>query len=283
MKIAHNPVALLTGAAGGIGSEIAKKLDKQGYKLILIDLNLERLEALSGKLMTTPMCIAADITDSAKVDDICNQVIQTYGKVDVLINNAGVINTRPPELCSYDDIDLEINVNYKAAVYMMKAFLPYMISQKSGHIISVSSLGGLMPLKETPGYSGSKFALRGYMLSLYLAVKKYGIHVTTIYPTAIDTPMLLKETLNGGSPLNFFSAPLKPEDVANAVEKSIKKKKPEVALPESAGVFCKLLSMLPKQIPLITKLIKPLANINYKKYMEKNKANIDKLKHEKGV
>lgn len=283
MKTSNYKVALLTGAAGGIGSEIAKNLDAQGIHLVLVDLNLERLESLSQKLVNTPMCIAADITDSAKVDDIRNQVIQTYGKIDILINNAGVINTKPTELSSYEELDLEINVNYKAALYMTKAFLPYMISRESGHIISVSSLGGLMPLKETPGYSGSKFALRGYMLSLALAVKKHGIHITTLYPTAIDTPMLLKEAITGGSPLNFFSAPLKPVDVAKAVEKAIKKKKLEIALPGVAGTFCKFMSFFPKQIPLMTKAIQPLANINLKEYMEKNMIKLEDMKRELGV
>lgn len=276
-------VAVLTGAAGGIGSEIAKMLDNQGYHTVLVDLNLERLEQLSRKLVNTPMCIASDITDSEKVDQIRNQVIQAYGKIDVLINNAGVINTKPTELSSYEEIDLEINVNYKAAVYMTKAFLPYMIAQKTGHIISISSLGGLMPLKETPGYSGSKFALRGYMLSLYLAVKKHGIHVSTLYPTAIDTPMLLKESITGGSPLNFFSAPLSPEDVASAVQKAIQKKKIEISLPGAAGVFCKIMSTFPKQIPLMTEMIKPLSDINLKTYVEKNKVILENMKSELGL
>jgi short-subunit dehydrogenase len=140
-----------------------------------------------------------------------------------------------------------------------------------------------MPLKETPGYSGSKFALRGFMLALNLAVKKHGIHVTALYPTAIDTPMLLKEAITGGSPLNFFSAPLKPDDVANAVEKAIMKKKAEIALPGIAGTFCKFMSFFPKQIPLMTKLIEPLANINLKKYMEKNKVILERMKSELGI
>lgn len=272
-------VSLLTGAAGGIGQKIAMMLDEHGYHQVLVDLNQDKLQQLSSSLTNESLCIVADITDWKRIDEIEKQVIETYGKLDLLINNAGVINTPPMEELTYEKIDLEIDVNYKGSVYLTKAFVPHMMAEKSGHIISISSLGGLMPLKETPGYSGTKFALRGYMLSLYQALKPYGIYVTTIYPTAIDTPMLLHEIMSGGSLLNFSSAPLKPKNVADAVHKAIEKRSMEIAVPKSAGVFCKIITVLPKSISFFEKIIRPIAKFHLKKYLKENQSAIDSLKN----
>ena len=271
MKNPGEAVSILTGAAGGIGKEIALLLDKEGYNQVLVDVNEKGLERVAGDLTRTPCCIAADITDYKNVRKIKNQIMSMYGRVDALINNAGVIVTTPFDEAGYDEIEREFNVNYKSIVYFMREFIPVMKNQGGGNIVSISSLGGIMPLKEAPGYCGTKFGLRGFMLSQNIALRRFGIHVSTVYPTAIDTPMLQHEATHGGSLLNFVSDPLQPVMVAKAVIKAIKKNKMEIAVPSSEGYLCKLMGFFPALIPKILPLLESMADRNRLKYIKRKK------------
>jgi short-subunit dehydrogenase len=269
MKKANEMVSLLTGAAGGIGREIALLLDKEGYTQVLIDINKKGLAETASGLSISPCLIDSDITNIENVRKIKKQVLSMYGKLDVLINNAGVVVTTPFDTAEYDEIEREFNVNYKSIIYLLREFLPVMKSQGRGNIVSVCSLGGIMPLKEAPGYCGTKFGLRGFMLSQSIALKKSGIHVSCIYPTAIDTPMLHHEALHGGSLLNFLSDPLQPVKVAKAVVKAIKKNKMEISVPGSEGFLCKLMGSFPALISGILPLLEPGANRNRLKYIKR--------------
>lgn len=260
-------VALLTGAAGGIGRETALLLDQEGYRLVLVDLSEAGLRRVAGELRTPPRCIATDITRLPNVQRIRAEVLAAFGRLDVLVNNAGVVVTTPFEDAGYDEIERELDVNYRSVLYFMREFVPVMKAQGSGSIVTTSSLGGIMPLKEAPGYCGTKFGLRGFMLSQSIALRPFGIHVSTIYPTAIDTPMLRHEAVHGGSLMNFVSEPLQPVAVGRAVVKAIQKRKMELAVPGSEGWLCKLLGAFPGLIPLLLPLLEPLARRNRRRYV----------------
>lgn len=269
MKRSNERVVLLTGAAGGIGKEISLLLDKEGYRQVLVDINKKGLEEVAGNLSISPTLINLDITNLAKVKQIKKLVLDRFGKLDILINNAGVVVTTPFDTAEYSEIENEFNVNYKAILYLMREFVPLMKDQGEGKILSVCSLGGLMPLKEAPGYCGSKFGLRGFMLSQSIALKKSGIRLSCIYPTAIDTAMLHHEALHGGSLLNFLSNPLHPKKVAVAVMKAIKKNKMEISVPGSEGIFCKIIGSFPSLIPIFLPLLEPLCERNRRIYVAK--------------
>lgn len=262
-------ISLLTGAAGGIGREIARLLDHEGYRQILVDLNEEKLNSVASELSIAPHCIVSNITDVRNVASIREQVQSRFGRLDVLVNNAGVIMTTPFDEAHYDEIDREYSVNYRAVLHFMREFIPVMKRQKSGNIVTISSLGGILPLKEAPGYCGSKFGVRGFMLAQNIALRRHGITVSTIYPTAIDTPMLEHEALHGGSLLNFVSDPLKPVQVAQAVIRAIKKRKMEIAVPTSEGYLCKFLGFFPGVIPSVLPFVERIADRNRLKYIKR--------------
>ncbi len=263
----NGKVSLLTGAAGGIGREIALLLDREGYHQVLVDLSEAGLRRVAGELRTPPRCIATDITRLANVQRIREEVVAAHGRLDVLVNNAGIVVTTPFEDASYEEIERELDVNYRSILYFMRELVPVMKAQGGGSIVSTSSLGGIMPLREAPGYCGTKFGLRGFMLSQSIALRRFGIHVSTVYPTAIDTPMLRHEATHGGSLMNFVSEPLQPSAVARAVLKAIRKRKMEVAVPTSEGWLCKLLGALPGLIPVLLPLLEPLARRNRRRYV----------------
>lgn len=138
-----------------------------------------------------------------------------------------------------------------------------------GTVISIASLAAILPLAVSPGYTASKFALRGLMLSLNMALKQHGIHVGCVCPSAVDTPMLQEEAISGGSTLNFLQEPLAPDDVANAVWKVIKKGKMEICVPGHEGISSKLGSFFPSILPMILPWLERIGERNQIKYLQK--------------
>jgi len=247
----NKPVALITGAAGGIGRAIAAMLAKQGYLLALADINEEGLEKLSGELGPGHLTYPNDITDYNKVCKMIENIHLTTGRIDVMVNNAGMVVIKPFIDCSIEDLKSEIDLNYMAALYCIKTVLPYMQKAGSGVIVSVSSLGAITPMAVSPNYTASKAALRGLMLALNLTLAPHGIHAGCVCPSAVDTKMLEMEALGGGSLLNFLQKPLAPEAVAAAVWQVIDKNKIEVCIPGSEGVSSKLGAFFPALFPKI--------------------------------
>ena len=266
-----NKIALITGAAGGVGWETAVLLDKQGVRLALVDIDQKGLADLAASLIQEPLCIDADITSLKEIKRIKTEVFNEFSRLDILINNAGIVSARPFEDREIEEIEREMNVNYTAANYLIREFIPHMKERGSGSIISVCSLGGILPLKESPVYAASKFALRGLMISLHLALKEYGIKVTNICPTAIDTPLLVKEAEEGGSLLNFLADPLPASAVAEAVLKAMRTGKIEICVPWSEGIGSKFLGFFPSLIPVLAPVLERMARKRHREYLDRNK------------
>lgn len=113
-------VAIITGAAGSIGGEIAEKLDRQDFHLMLVDINQGGLEGLRAKLEGTHESYCSDIRELKNVRNIIAKILETQGRIDVLINNAGVVVTEPFCRCPYEDMERELDVNYRAALYFIR-------------------------------------------------------------------------------------------------------------------------------------------------------------------
>lgn len=270
----QKPMAIITGAAGGIGRAIAECLDQKGYCLALVDINPDGLKSLQSEIGDEHHTFLTDITDLAKVREMINCVAAINGNIDVLVNNAGMVITQPFTDCSIDKLRREHELNYMSALSFIKEVLPHMQTAGSGTIVSVASLAGILPLAVSPGYTASKFALRGLMLSLNMTLKPYGIHVGCVCPSAVDTPMLYHEATSGGSTLNFLQKPLAPVAVANAVWKVIKKKKMEVCLPGHEGVSSKLGGFFPAILPWLLPWLERIGEQNRIKYLKEKKTHL---------
>lgn len=265
----QKPVALVTGAAGGIGKAIANVLASRGYRMALADIDEAGLGNLIDSLGPEHLTYVADVTDLKKVHEMIDDIILKTTRIDVLVNNAGMVIIEPFENCPIDDLCRENSLNYLSALYCIKEVLPHMQKAASGTIVSISSLGAIMPMATSPNYTASKAALRGLMLSLNLALKKYGIHVGCVCPSAVDTKMLYKEAIGGGSVLNFLQEPLSPDAVAGAVWKVIKKKKMEVCIPGHEGFSSKLGNSMPFLFPLVLPLLERAGERNRIKFVKK--------------
>ncbi len=185
-------VVVITGASSGLGEATARHLSAQGASVVLGARRVDRIQALAAELAGTggkAIAIATDVTDYDQVKRLVDAAVQAYGRVDVMINNAGLMPHSPLERLKIDDWDRTIDVNIKGVLYGIAAALPYMKQQKSGHIINVSSVAGH---KVTPGgavYAATKHAVRALSEGLRLEVKPYNIRTTVISPGAVATEL----------------------------------------------------------------------------------------------
>lgn len=244
-------VAIVTGAAGGIGSEIASLFDKDGALLVLADINSDGLARLASKLSRKPLLVQCDITDKERVKNLMESAVTKFGRVDILVNNAGIITPGLFEDSRYEDIERQVDINLMGAIYCTREVIPLMKTSGGGNIVTISSLAGIAPETYSAIYTATKYALRGFGLTLRVELKKHNIYVSTIFPDSVDTPMLKYEASHGGSPLTFLNPPVSPAVVAKAVRRAVVKRKIELYVPYSQGLASKIIICLPWIIPFL--------------------------------
>ena len=189
--MSKSPVILITGASSGIGAATARMFAKEGYRVVLAARRENRLEDLADRICLGGGQAIAVRTDVKNLEDI-NNLVQTalavFGRIDILFNNAGFGRIDWLEgLAPGDDIQSQIQVNLTGLILLTQAVLPHMIERRSGHIINMSSVAGLLAMPTYSVYAASKFAVRGFSEALRREVAVYGINVSAIYPGAVDT------------------------------------------------------------------------------------------------
>jgi len=176
---------LITGTSSGLGLESAILFAEHGYKVYATMRNLNKSKAIKDRI-TDKMSIKIkqlDVTSSNAVNNVVHDIIEEDGAIDILLNNAGAGFAKTLEQTSEEEIDWMMDVNFKGAVRTTKAVLPYMRKKKAGHIINISSVGGLVGQPFNELYCASKFALEGFTESLasYLSIP-FNIHFSLIEP-----------------------------------------------------------------------------------------------------
>lgn len=186
----RDKVVVITGASSGLGAETARHLAREGAKVVLGARRMDRLAALAGELgLAQDAVVKVDVTDRAQVKALVDHAVGTHGRVDVILNNAGLMPHSPLERLKVEQWDQMIDVNVKGVLYGIAAVLPHMKAQKSGHIINVSSVAGH---KVRPGgvvYAATKHAVRVISEGLRQEVKPYNIRTTIISPGAVATEL----------------------------------------------------------------------------------------------
>jgi 3alpha(or 20beta)-hydroxysteroid dehydrogenase len=188
-------VVVLTGAASGIGRAAARLLAKEGAIQFLLDIDHagleETLRSLEPKVPAFPR--HTDVRNPDEVKSAVEAVIDAYGKIDVLICNAGVVRIGEIENLADEDYDLLINVNLKGTHYCCKYAVPYFKRQKHGVIITVASVAAHVGQVQHASYCSTKAAVLGLTRALALDLAPHGVRVNSISPGATDTPMLLRD------------------------------------------------------------------------------------------
>ncbi len=223
---------LITGGAGGIGLCLAAQFAKAGSSLIISDINAEALESARAKLQGLCADVATykvDITKRRQVKDMASDILERFGGLDILINNAGLGFSA--ELAD-TDIDMWkklIDVNLMGTLYHVDAFLPSMKERGKGQIVNVSSGQAILRLPTWGAYAAVKSALGAYSETLYYELRGHGIHVTTIYPFMVNTGFYSDiEGESFGAKLSMKLVPyysMSPEKAGKIIFKAVKKKK----------------------------------------------------------
>lgn len=193
----RNKVVLVTGGSRGLGLVMARQLLQQGARVAVSARDQAELERARSDLAQHPgrvLTVSCDISDRQQVQAMVHDVQRHFGRIDVLINNAGTIQVGPVELMTLEDYEAAMNVHFWGPLYAISAVLPAMRQRREGRIVNISSIGGKVSVPHLLPYSASKFALVGLSEGLRAELAKDGIVVTTVCPGLMRT----------GSPRNAF-------------------------------------------------------------------------------
>jgi NADP-dependent 3-hydroxy acid dehydrogenase YdfG len=191
MQNIKDKVVVITGASSGLGEATARALAKEGAKLVLGARRMDRLKALASELsLGDKAAVQTDVSDYAQVKHLVDHAVKTHGRIDVILNNAGLMPLSPLDRLKIEDWDRMIDVNIKGVLYGIAAALPHMKAQKSGHIINVSSVAGHRVRPSSTVYSATKTAVRVISEGLRQEVTPYNIRTTIISPGAVSSELL---------------------------------------------------------------------------------------------
>ncbi|WCK55803.1 SDR family oxidoreductase [Aneurinibacillus sp. Ricciae_BoGa-3] len=253
-------IIAITGASSGIGRELARMAAAEGAVPILLARTIQALEELKAELIATaPECAAypLDVTDNEQVEDTVKQIFDTFGRIDVWVNNAGYGIFSEFTLARLEDFTDMMDVNYMGTVRCAKAVLPHMLIHNSGHIINIASVAGKIATPKSSGYSATKFAVIAFTSTLRQELAGTGVKVTAINPGPVETAFFNRADATGEYRKNIERFMLTPQQVAGAILQSVKRYRPEIILPG----YMKLGVIIQQLMPgLFDRVISPRIN-----------------------
>ncbi|GGO02779.1 SDR family NAD(P)-dependent oxidoreductase [Saccharibacillus kuerlensis] len=241
-----NKIVFITGASSGIGALAARLASERGAVPILAARSEAKLrraaEAVPGPHGICPL----DVGSEESVEAAVLKVIEEYGRIDILINNAGYGRFETAEEMDLADYEGIMNVNYLGVVRCTKAVLPHMRRNGSGQIVTVASMAGKFATAKSAGYAASKHAVLGFMNSLRQELHGSGIAVSSINPGPIDTPFFETADPGGSYIQNVSRFILPPEKVAREMVRIMETRRDEIDLPRYLGIVIRLYGLMPR-------------------------------------
>ncbi len=217
-KYFNGKTAVITGAASGIGRAFAEQLAAIGTNLVLSDINMTRLEEVKqvlSKYLVNVVTVRCDVTKEQEVNELAKLAIANFKTVDLLFSNAGIASAGFTKYIEMDQWDRIIHINLYGMIHCVRAFLPKMLEQGSGHIIVTSSIAGTLGTGGLGPYNATKFANSGFCESLYGEYKSQGINVSIVSPFPLKTNLI--ETVGINIPPHLTDN-LSPDTVKNAID-----------------------------------------------------------------
>ena len=220
----ENKTAVVTGAASGLGKAIVEKFLEEGSKVIIVDINEDAGRELSENLGSRTLAVSADVGDANSVENLQKSIFESFEKVDVVINNAGITHLPTPlDEVTEEDFDRVFRVNCKSVYLMAKAFVPNMKNQGSGSILNIASTAGVSPRPNLNWYNSSKGWMNTATRTMAVELAPFGLRVNAVNPVASETPLLasfmgedtpeMRQKFLSTIPLGRFA---QPRDIANA-------------------------------------------------------------------
>ncbi|WP_159887385.1 SDR family NAD(P)-dependent oxidoreductase [Paenibacillus puerhi] len=242
----RDKVVVITGASSGIGALMAQRLAEQGAVPVLVARSETRLAEVSERVAGPHGTFVLDVQSTEQVDAVMSRILEEYGRIDILINNAGYgVFSRFADapLREFEDM---MDVNYMGTVRCIKAVLPHMLNRGTGHIVNIASMAGKIGSAKSSGYSATKHAVLGLTNCLRPELVGTGVYVTAINPGPIDTPFFDRADPSGTYVNNVRWFMLKPDRVVRRMMRAIERRTPEVNLPFTAAAGVKLFQLFPR-------------------------------------
>lgn len=183
-------MAVVTGAASGIGRALARALSARGARVVAADLDAEGAAAVAAELGDGAIGAGVDVTDAGAVWDLVEGTVARHGRIDLLFNNAGIGGGGPAQDIGVAEWRAVIDVDLLGVVHGVAAAYPVMVRQGSGHIVNTASLAGLMPAPHLTPYAAAKHAVVGLSVTLRVEAAAHGVRVCAVCPGPVDTPLL---------------------------------------------------------------------------------------------
>ena len=250
-------VVAITGA-GGIGSETARAFAEEGCRVAVCDRLVDRLEIarerLEGGAGEVHMMVA-DVSDELQVRNFIEATVERWGRVDVLVNNAGYGLHKPFFKTSVEEVQAQLQTNYMGVVYATKAALEHMVPARRGHIINVVSVVAKLPVPNSGNYAATKAALDSLSSTLRAELSEYGIVVTTVYPTAVRNTHFFEtsgSTIEETWARHFMKEPF---EIAAAVVGAAKSLQAEVHVGAQSRILPVARALLPPVVRLALRWI----------------------------
>jgi NAD(P)-dependent dehydrogenase (short-subunit alcohol dehydrogenase family) len=250
-------VVLITGGSRGLGLLLARELALLGSRIAICARRPDELEAARAELEALGaqvLAVPCDVADRDQVNTMVNQVTARFGRIDVLVNNASIIQVGPLDSLTLQDFESAMDVNFWGVVNTTWAVLPAMRAQRSGRVVTIDSIGGRVAVPHLLPYDAAKFAARGFSEGLRAELAGTGVHVTTILPGLMRTGSPLNATFKGQHALEFLwfaaadSVPLlamSAERAAHRIVQAIRRGETEVTLTWQARTLGLLHDLFP--------------------------------------
>jgi short-subunit dehydrogenase len=248
---AQNKVIVVTGGGSGMGRELVLNLLGKGAKVVAIDINetsLQETEKLAGAHAGDLTVFVADITNKAAVESLLEKAISKYGHVDGIINNAGIIQpfVKVNDL-GYDLIERVININFYGTLYLIKTFLPHLLTRPEAHIVDISSMGGFLPVPGQTIYGASKAAVKLLTEGLHSELRDTNVKVTVVFPGGVRTNIMSNSGLGDrmGSGSEKGQTILSADKAAAMIIEGMEQDKYRVLVGKDASIMDKLYRLNP--------------------------------------
>jgi len=264
MSYVNGKIAVVTGAASGIGRALALKLNREGCQLYLSDIDADRLAETAGLLLRRDVGVDSrvlDVADRAAVYAWAERIAHDHDHVDIVINNAGVALLSTVEENTYENLEWLMGVNFWGVVYGTQAFLPLLRRAEQGHLVNLSSVFGLISVPTQSAYNAAKFAVRGYTEALRQELEGTSVHVCCVHPGGIRTN--IARAARGGDPSVSAEqrgreferiARTTPETAAQKIIGAIAKRQKRLLIGGDAVIISLLCRLFPVSYPRILRM-----------------------------
>lgn len=257
-KNVNGEIILITGTGHGMGRETALRFARLGGNIICVDINPtgnQETVDLIKEQKGTAYKYECDVTDRDAVNALAEKIRREVGDVTMLVNNAGIMPCKSLLQTSPKEIRALFDVNVLAHLWLIQAFLPSMMEKNHGHLVAMSSMAGVVGLRNLVPYCATKFAVRGLMEALHEELREdktndySGIKVTVICPYIVDTGLCKNPKIKFPSLMKI----VKPEEAADKIVDAVRRNYDEITIPSSLYYLNKICRVFPKEVPLYLK------------------------------